>query len=650
MEDLLYDIQQTKDDGYILGGYSASYINGDKTQDTWGAWDYWIVKTDSLGTKQWDKDFGGTDGDFLYSIQQTSDGGYILGGISSSNISGDKTQNTRGTIDYWIVKTDSLGNKLWDKDFGGTDDDLLHSIQQTADGGYILGGWSQSNLGGDKTQNVWGIYPDHDFWIVKVDSIGNKQWDKDIGGTDDDELYSIQQTRDGGYILGGYSQSNISGDKSQNVWGGSADLDYWIVKLDSLGIKQWDKDFGGTVSDWLYSLQQTTDGGYILGGSSWSNISGNKTNNTQGSLDYWIIKTDSLGNMEWDKDFGGTDGDEFFSVSQTLDEGYLISGTSYSPVSGDKTESNIGQEQMWILKTDSLGKKLWDKTILTTGHDEQGLAIQTREGCYVFANFTDAGFGAHKTQPSQGFNDYWFIKFCERLQANFTSPTFICPGSCIDFINFSFQATSYQWSFPGGIPDTSTAITPTNICYANPGSYDVQLIASNANGSDTLLLSNFINVYSFPPAQSIIQNGDTLFANAGSANYQWYFNSNIISGATNYFYVADTSGNYNVVATDTNGCEVEAVINNVIAAAGSGSRQSIQIYPNPVTEKLFVNSYSLIGTADEEISIFNLMGEKIEVPVDSQQLIVDCRSLQPGIYYIEIVSDKKIYRTKFLKQ
>ncbi len=385
-----YSIQQTSDGGFILGGISYSPISGDKTQNTWGSSDYWIVKTDSLGSKQWDKDFGGTSDDWLPSLQQTVDGGYILGGNSKSGIGGDKTQNTwsMDTADYWIVKTDSLGNKQWDKNFGGTNWEDLSSIQQTADGGYILGGTSASDISGDKTQNTWGTTSD--YWIVKIDALGNKQWDKNFGGMGNDHLQSILQTSDGGYIFGGYSASNSSGDKTQNLWGFT---DYWIVKTDSLGNKQWDKDFGGT--DWqrLYSIQQTNDGGYILGGWSTSSISGDKTQDTNGDYDYWILKTDSLGNKQWDKDFGGSDRDEFRFVQQTNDGGYLLSGDSDSPISGNKTESNLGNKQTWLVKTDSLGNILWDKTAHTLIGGYQGLAIQTHENCNVIANNTSGGIG-----------------------------------------------------------------------------------------------------------------------------------------------------------------------------------------------------------------------------------------------------------------
>ncbi len=403
------------------------------------------------------------------------------------------------------------------------------------------------------------------------------EWAKSIGedvglqvwGNSGDSLFCFQQTFDGGYILGGSSTSGIGGDKTQATWGGT---DYWIVKIDSLGHKQWDKNFGGMNHDQLYSLVQTNEGGYILGGFSNSGIGGDKTQSVWGSYDYWIVKIDSLGNKQWDKDFGGTDYDEVIgNVSQVSDKGYLVMGTSYSDISGDKTENNLGSEQSWVIKIDSFGNKQWDKTLLTNSiaDDEIGLAIQAKDGCFVMANFTDGGIGGDKTEPAwNGSYDFWIIKFCDStiLQSLFTSTQDLCPGTCTNFLNLSFNSSSYQWSFPGATPDTSTDVNPINICYPTPGTYDVQLIATNANGRDTLLLTNYITVYPYPPPQSITQSADTLFAIAGAAIYQWYFNTNIISGATDYYYVAQASGNYNVVVTDGNGCEVEAAVFNVVAA------------------------------------------------------------------------------------
>ncbi|MBK7887449.1 MAG: hypothetical protein IPJ86_09135 [Bacteroidetes bacterium] len=211
--DILLSIKQTNDGGYILGGFSESNISGDKSEISWFG-DYWMVKTDSLGNIQWQNTIGGNSLDFLTSISQTSDGGYILGGYSESNISRDKTEINIGGSDYWIVKTDSLGIIQWQNTIGGTSDDFLKSIQQTTDGGYILGGYSESNFSGDKTENSIGY---QDYWVVKTDSIGNIQWQNTIGGDNYDELYTIQQTTDGGYILGGWSQSSFSGIKQKTA-------------------------------------------------------------------------------------------------------------------------------------------------------------------------------------------------------------------------------------------------------------------------------------------------------------------------------------------------------------------------------------------------------------------------------------------------
>ena len=651
-DDKLTWFLQTPDGGYILVGQSSSVISGDKSQTTKGGVDYWIVKIDAAGIKQWDKDIGGTSTDFLNAVALTSDGGYILGGCSWSGIGGDKTQAMHGNGDYWIVKTDSLGTVQWDKDFGGTGLDDLYSIQQTSDGGYILGGRSGSGIGGDKTQATQGY---DDYWIVKTDSLGIKQWDKDFGGDTTEFFYSIQQTSDGGYILGGYSHSGIGGDKTQASQGGR---DYWMVKTDPLGIKQWDKDFGGAEMDWFFGLTQTRDDGYILAGSSYSGISGDKTEPVWGIDDFWIVKTDASGNKQWDKDYGGLDIDDYMgNISQTDDGGYLFSGNSYSGIGGDKSESNLGNSQAWVLKTDSLGVKQWDKTLHTIPDGKlRAYCIQTKEGCYAIAKPSYGSAAGDKTQTHWGISgsDYWIIKLCDSIHAPvsaFTSANHLCEGTCTNFLNLSYYATSYQWNFPGGTPDTSTAINPTNICYVNSGQYDVQLIAINANGSDTLLLSNYITVYPQPIPQSIIQYGDTLFAIAGASSYQWYYNNSIINGATGYFYVAVQSGDYNVVATDANGCEVEAVLFNVIAGVQSSMKGvEFLLSPNPVKDVLVVRSQLLAG-AEIEITVYNFLGVKIYTStLNKKPETINVEAFPPGIYFVKATSGVNVIFEKIIKQ
>lgn len=420
---------KTSDAGFLLGGVSFSWNSGDKTESNWdtsfNTSDFWIIKIDSLGTKQWDKRFGGTHYDICSSMSQTIDGGYILGGWSQSDSSGDISQHSYGSFDFWIVRIDSSGNLLWEKRFGGTDEDVLSSILQTSDGGFIFGGITNSDSSAIISQQTRGS---SDMWILKTDSSGNKQWDKRFGGTYGESLYSILQTTDNGYILGGVTSSDSSGDVSQPTRGGE---DYWTVKVDSLGIKQWDKRYGGLNSEMLISIQQTIDGGYILGGQTNSDSTGDVTEHSRGSFDYWIVKVDSSGNKQWDKRFGGISEEYFLGyVKQTLDKGYLLGGVSHSDSSGDKSDNNLSFAQAWVVKTDSLGNKKWDRTILTLASpfciepidDYGGFALDINFNCFVVSLSTAADAGGDKTQanwnsPYCGM-DYWIIKFCDTSETN----------------------------------------------------------------------------------------------------------------------------------------------------------------------------------------------------------------------------------------
>ncbi len=331
-------MQQTSDSGFVVGGHTEyNYLN----------YDYRVVKLDAAGNLTWSKTIGGSADDFLYSIQQTADGGYILGGNSISPISGNKTENSLGGHDFWVIKLDASGIIVWQNTIGSSDDDRCYAIQQTTDGGYIVGGYSSGNISGDKTENSMGST---DYWVVKLDASGNITWQNTIGGSSYDSFHALQQTTDGGYILGGYSASSISGDKTENSFNYSAD--YWVVKLDATGNILWQNTIGGNNSDLLYSLHQTSDGGYILGGTSVSNISGDKTQNCKGLEDYWVVKLNSSGTVTWQKTIGGSDSDymQHYAVRQTSDQGFILGGTSVSNISGDKNQNRIGQYDFWVMK------------------------------------------------------------------------------------------------------------------------------------------------------------------------------------------------------------------------------------------------------------------------------------------------------------
>lgn len=237
--------------------------------------------------------------------------------------------------------------------------------------------------------------------------------------------------------------------------------------------------------------------------------------------------------------------------------------------------------------------------------------------------------------------------------ALFSAPNHICPGTCTNFTNNSTGATSYLWTFAGANPTSSVDQNPSNICYNTPGNYSVTLIASNGNSSDTLTLNNFITVYAYPSPQGILQNGDTLFANIGSAGYQWYLNGSIITGATNYFYVASISGNYNIVATDTNGCEVEAAIFDVVASIQSNCDErilTIHVFPNPVDNLLNIKFSSSIHLF--EISITNSLGisvMRLNPVIDKEGLVIDVDNFPSGAYWLEVESKDFVSRIPFIK-
>ena len=327
------EIQQTSDGGYIVSGWTASN-NGD-IGTNYGGSDYWVIKLDVLGNIQWEKNFGGTSADFGVSIKQTSEGGFIVGGITSSNDI-DLTGDPRFSSDFWIVKINPIGNIEWQKVLGGTFWDYFFDIEQTSDGGYILGGRVSSN-DGDITSNQGGF----DSWIVKLSPVGVIEWQKTFGGSANDYLFDIQETLDGGYITAGFTNSS-DGDVSVNQGNG----DCWIVKFSATGVIEWEKTFGGTNHDEANKVYQTNDGNYIVIG--YTNSSDGDITFNHGSYDFWVVKLNTIGNILWQKTLGGTEDDYGYRIQQSSDGGYITLGYTNS-INGDVTQNN-GLNDLWIVK------------------------------------------------------------------------------------------------------------------------------------------------------------------------------------------------------------------------------------------------------------------------------------------------------------
>ncbi len=294
----------------------------------------------------WNKTFGGISSDSGYFVQQTTDGGYIVVGTTNGPLG-----------DIYLIKTDANGNKQWDNTYGGGSG---YCVQQTTDSGYIITG--DTGMVGDVK-------------LIKTDGSGNEQWNTTFGGSKSDIGYSVQQTSDGGYIIAGASV----------YVGPPGTWDAWLIKTDSSGVKQWDKKFGTTYEEYFYSVQQTSDGGYICAGA---------TNPTNTNLDVYLVKTDSSGNAAWTMSYGGTNDDYGWSVQQTSDGGYIVSGW---------TESfGAGNSDAYLIKTDASGNSQWTKTFGGANFDYIRYVRQTADGGFLIIGSTDS-FGA-------GLSDIYLIK------------------------------------------------------------------------------------------------------------------------------------------------------------------------------------------------------------------------------------------------
>jgi hypothetical protein len=379
-DDKGYSVQQTSDGGYIITGMAHFFFTG--------SYDVYLIKTDSEGNLLWQKPFGGGNDDWGESGQQTSDGGFI--------ISGETNSFGAGRCDIYLIKTDSEGNLLWQKTIGGILDDYGYSVQQTTDGGYIIAGYTGSFGAG------W-----YDVYLVKTDPNGNLLWHKTFGGSGKDYAGSVQQTTDGGYIITGLTQSF-----------GAGKSDVYLIKTDPNGNQEWQRTFGGNSDDAGYSVQQTSDGGYI--------IAAYTTSFGAGSYDAYLIKTDSAGNLRWQKTFGGSGFDVVSSVQQTKDGGYIIAGQTQS--------FGAGSYDVYLIRTDSDGNSVWQKTIGGNREDVGWSVQQTTDGGYIVAGWTWS-FGA-------GDYDVYLIKLSADV-CQYVLFGDVNSDCKVDFYDFALMAANW---------------------------------------------------------------------------------------------------------------------------------------------------------------------------------------------------------------
>jgi len=331
--DNAFAIAPTKDGGFIVAGSTDSFGSG--------SFDVYLIKIDNDGNKIWQKTYGGSDRDDAFAITPTKDGGFIVAGSTNSFGS--------GSFDVYLIKIDNDGNKIWQKTYGGSDSDEAYAITPTKDGGFIVAGRTFSFGNGKE-----------DVYLIKIDNNGNKIWQKTYGGSDDDEVDAITPTNNDGFIVAGYT-------------GPFGKEDVYLIKIDNNGNKIWQKTYGGNYDDYAHAIAPTKDGGFIVAGRTFSFGSG--------MFDVYLIKIDNNGNKVWQKTYGGSDDDGAYAITPTNDDGFIVAG---------KTESfGNGEKDVYLIKIDNDGNKIWQKTYGGSNDEDEVDAITpTKDGGFIVAGRT----------------------------------------------------------------------------------------------------------------------------------------------------------------------------------------------------------------------------------------------------------------------
>jgi len=379
-----YSLQQTPDGGYILSGPSST--------SSAGSYDFWIVKLDAAGAVSWQKTLGGSSDDIPNGMLQTADGGYLLAGRTSSY--------GAGGLDLWVVKLDASGNIVWQKSYGGSGSyDAAYSVRQAADGGYFLAGWTNSYGSG------------YEMWLLKLDASGNSVWQKAYGGSGSEFAYASCPSSDGGFVVAGSTSSSGAGSN-----------DFWVIKVDSSGNRVWQKAYGGAGADTAFSVEPTADGGYV--------VAGRTESFGAGSADFWVLKLDSTGTLVWQRTYGGSALDWAFAVRQTADGGYLVAGQTLS--------FGAGKEDVWVLRLDSTGGVLWQRAYGGSELDYAYCIGQASDGSLLV--------GGVSGSSSAGSYDAAVLKLADSCLAG---------GSCS-----RFRVTAGTTSTPS-VTTTTTTRNPT---------------------------------------------------------------------------------------------------------------------------------------------------------------------------------------------
>lgn len=597
-----YSVQETPDGGYIVAGYTISFGAG--------GMDLWLLKTDVNGDTLWTKTYGGINNDQGYSVQNTYDGGFIITGWLTSDVT--------GTYDVYLVKTDANGDSIWTQTWGGFQSDFGHYVQQTSDGRYIITGYTESFGAGGA-----------DLWLIKTGFYNDTLWTNTYGGRGDDRGYCVQQTSSSGYIIAGNTNSfglreadssdvylihtDAGGDTLwTNTYGGagddqamsvqeisggyiitgfsnsfgSDDYDVYLINTDDNGDTIWTKTYGGAGNDRAYSVQHPAEGGYIICGFS--------SSFGLGDDDVYLIRTDSNGDTLWTKTYGGTAEDRGYSVQETVDGGYIITG--YTTLFGH------GDYEVYLIKTDSSGNALWTKTYGGTSDDRSYSVQELTGGGYIICGYSSS-FGS-------GDYDIYLIKTDSNGNIIWTKTY----GGTGDDKGYSVQET-----YAGGYI----------ICgYSNSfgdGDYDVYLITTDTDGR--MLTADTYGGEADDLGHSVQSTFDGGYIITG------YTNSFGVGGDDVYLIKIEDGGIFSIKEQQTS--------RDVFFTAHS--------MPNPFKDQTVIK-YALPQSGVVRIVIYNILGQKVRVLKNRQEdagiheVIWDGRDrigreVSSGVYFVRFVVD-----------
>jgi hypothetical protein len=626
----MYRAETTTDGGYILGGWSESYTDGNKTAPNYGERDCWVIKTDPDGNIEWQTTVGGDLNDYIFTLHQLSDGGYIFGGFSESGISGNKTEPNLGAFDYYVFKLDSAGNLVWQNTIGGSGEDRLHAIIELEDGSFLCGGTSESD-DYDHTAPLKGI---EDYWVLKLDSEGNILWDRTYGGDMVDELFDIQVDTEGNFIFAGFTTSELSGDVTEPIIGIQ---DGWAVKINADGDILWQNTIGGSLGDRLECAYTMSDGNYFMGSGSYSPISGDQVEHSY-DWEYWLKKLDKTsGDILWQVNYGGFGVDLPRTIIQTSDNSFAICGESTSDAGLDKTTPNYGNYDYWIIKLSCEDPLTY---YADTDGDGYGDSAEIKNTCTAYPGFVlnsldcndaDATVYPDATEICNAIDDN-----CNGTVDEGAETFYYLDGDGYGFCDPLISV--FDCPAPAGYVADNTDCDDANEAVF-PGSTEIcNYIDDNC---DTNIDEGVLTTYFADADGDLFGNSEITILDCTVPD--GYSEDDTDCDDSNAAIYPGAEETLNGVDDNCNGSIDEGLV-----AIEETADSRFQVYPNPVQDQL-----RIVNPAGRnlEISLTDPTGRHIlTYSSDDRAIWIETRTFSPGLYLLTLNDKNSLYLMKIVKE